>query len=37
VYQHNVARLDWRGRLGVRLKSAEHRCEHANGHRRKCP
>jgi hypothetical protein len=26
-----------RGRLGVRLKSAERYCEYANGHRRKCP
>src|SRR5260221_12648690 len=37
VYQHNVARLDRRGRLGVSLKSAERCCEHANGHRRNCP
>jgi hypothetical protein len=37
VHQHNVARLDRRGRLGVRLKSAERSYEHANGHRRKFP
>ena len=37
VYQHNVARLDRRGRLSVRLKSAERWCEYANGQRRKCP
>jgi hypothetical protein len=36
VYQHSVARLDRRGRLGVRL-NAERCCEHADGHRRKYP
>jgi hypothetical protein len=34
VYQHDVARLDRHGRLGVRLKSAERGCEHASGQHR---
>jgi hypothetical protein len=37
MHQHNVARFDRRGRLGVRLKFAERCREYANGQRRKYP
>jgi hypothetical protein len=37
MHQHNVARLNRRGGLGVRVKSAERCHEDANCQRRKYP